>query len=588
MKRNNWIILFYFLLVNHFLAQINTTPCDAQPVCPNSMVTGLPLGNLTFGHTQACSFLSSKPTLFYKANILTSGVFTFRIRPGVDLNGDGWVDPNDPNEIANVDYDWAVWHNVPCSNISRTDAIRISRDVPTPIITGLDVNDNDLCEGPSGGDGVLKGINVNAGDELIIAINYYSNTNGSIPPFQLIVGGVNGGGGNVKFSPMNYNLVDKNGTVKNKFCVGEDIFIKGSGASSSSYIIKVTKYDSSTNTLFPFFNSGFTGTPNQFNLTKGYNGSQFQSASNMTLAIQIENSCRGYDEILKSFTLECCDMNDVEPTFSLSNKNGSLIATSNHVGLYEVYPISVYTGELLPKVFSENVRAFSIPLNDDAPACYYVKYTPINYFSCGGSGRCISQRYCSFKCNDKLCNLSTPQNVSLNPVNNELSWDPIVDAFKYLIEIVANDFDCCGGGLVAAASDTKYITTTNTSEILDLNLYTNNSEIGTPIRCFSYRVYAICPDGTRSNASEKKCFGDPAARGFAPVTTNENIINKNSTDNYTLKVYPNPATAFVTIDLFSIKNTEYTAHVYDNMGKLVKFFSNNKVHGGKSTILWNT
>ncbi|WP_164875621.1 T9SS type B sorting domain-containing protein [Apibacter sp. HY039] len=126
--------------------------------------------------------------------IIKSGnKFTFKIKP----------------EKA-ADYDWAVWKNIDnCENISENLPDRFSANdginsYPTYTSnwdTGLDISKPESLKCQSNGsfnDGLVAALDVNIGDEILLAINLAQSHNG-ISDYLLSFGGDSGGGGNAEF-----------------------------------------------------------------------------------------------------------------------------------------------------------------------------------------------------------------------------------------------------------------------------------------------------------------------------------------------------------------------------------------------------
>ncbi|MFT5822587.1 MAG: hypothetical protein ACI8ZM_003843 [Crocinitomix sp.] len=159
-------------------------------------------------------------------------------------------------------------------------------------------------------------------------------------------------------------------------------------------------------------------------------------------------------------------------------------------------------------------------------------------------------------------NLSCREDIK-DPTQN-LSWDPVVGAVSYEIEYISNDPTCCGG------TDYNFPTTvavTSTSKTFD------NS-------CFSWKVRAICADGSTSPWSVVECScapikhdeGDGPGHGLKSRLDQDGSIS-NASLNIKVTTVPNPAHGFVTITLLDpSRSAELQAPefvIYDMSGREV-------------------
>lgn len=141
------------------------------------------------------------------------------------------------------------------------------------------------------------------------------------------------------------------------------------------------------------------------------------------------------------------------------------------------------------------------------------------------------------------------------------SWDPIPNAVSYEIEIGMNDPDCCAG--VLGMWRRIEISTTATS--------INRPADGT---CFSFRVRAVCPNGTKSPWSSKVCSCGPIGMGGpGPQLSDTQNFNRKESGQFQLVSVPNPATNHVDITLSSwlidMNTSETKMVIYDMSGKVV-------------------
>jgi hypothetical protein len=565
------IIVLMFLAGNALLSQNNTTPCTAQDVaCLDKSITGIPNMANQFGLAPGpsypiCSQISTRPTLFYRVTISVAGMFTFLIRPGTDVNNNGVVD--DPAETAHVDYDWAVWKNTDCQNLTTITPVRLSFDGPPSYVTGLVVPPaNGLCEGSSG-TGLLDGFPVNAGDVLIIAVNFYS-TGGQIPPFQLVIGGTYGGGGNAVYAGILYDLTDGKGNIKTTFCLDEDVFISGFGGKSNTFDIELLP--DVVNTPIASFQVS-PGSVNGFNVTRRFReeyGINFQPGITYRIRLKIKGACGCY-EVTRGFVFECC-VKSADAAFNINITNQVLTGESTVDGehTWEVYKMSPTDGTILSSIATTHGNGLSL----DAPEgpCYFIKHNISN--ACGSN--CASQRFCSFDCAEKECNLQKPKNVIFDPATGHLTWD-LIPGVSYVVQITGNG--CCGINIISAA-DVFTINTDNPEATLDL------PQSGGPYECYNIIVYALCPDGSSSMISDPICYTPSGQRS----SFLSGIAETGQQGSISLKLMPNPAKESVSIILNSIIDTKCYVTILDVSGRIVKQFDPVKTSEGGSVLLLNT
>ncbi|MGM5632101.1 hypothetical protein O2K51_14475, partial [Apibacter raozihei] len=175
-------------------SQKNNHPCLAERLCETkSLNNSYPGLSNSFYIKTICSYTYFSRTIFYKLIIKSGNKFTFKIKP----------------EKA-ADYDWAVWKNIDdCENISKNSPDRFSandgiKSYPTYTSnwdTGLDISKPESLKCQSNGslnDGLVAALDVNIGDEILLAINLAQSQNG-ISDYLLSFGGDSGGGGNADF-----------------------------------------------------------------------------------------------------------------------------------------------------------------------------------------------------------------------------------------------------------------------------------------------------------------------------------------------------------------------------------------------------
>lgn len=159
----------------------NDNPCGYIPICSNEDIYDEPQPHDPIMLTASCVDFTADETLWYYLRIEEGTTFTFTISPDTDN-----------------DYDFMLWQNVADCNLIPVisgvqpgiQATRASYDAPAfgEYETGLMMDEVDLCESAAGGglvEGMVRHLDVQPGDEIIIAI-YKFNSGGG---FTLSFGG---------------------------------------------------------------------------------------------------------------------------------------------------------------------------------------------------------------------------------------------------------------------------------------------------------------------------------------------------------------------------------------------------------------
>lgn len=298
--------------------------------------------------------------------------------------------------------------------------------------------------------------------------------------------------------------------------------------------------------------------------------------------------------------------------FWLSTTPGGLQGYTNTGGthLWEVYSLNNGLTTLLGTF---NTASFSI---SSAAECYLVKHTSHSE-ECGDL--CEAQTICRSSCENAACNLEAPKNLfttSIDGTHVGLNWDPVPGAVGYVVEVYADDPACCqdvrGGGNddgpVFAGNFINATVYTN-SYSLDISRHPNPMYDG-PLSCYSWRVYALCANGTRSPWSYKVCSngaipGGGGGGGNSPlsigrpddqngaVTNNKNksgntTINQSTSLKAVVNVYPNPANEQVNIEIVAMSEMRFNIAVYDSHGKVIRSIQNQQTNNRKAALKLNT
>ena len=674
MKKLYFLFSLFVLFGNTIFSQNNNgDPCTAQRLCPNQAVNGV--GGNNFGVVALCSNLAPRPTLWYTATITGAGEFTFLITP-----------------TAATDYDFAVWLNTNCNNVGTTAPVRLSFDAPPPNVTGLTTTEpiGDICEGAGGGNGLLRGINVVPGDVVLIAVNFYTNA-GVIPPFNLTVGGANGGGGNAQFNccptnpssnftlttncangnfsvtatatdltpginhwwglyessvegstsdadtiwssgnpaqgpsggttvtfngldpnknyyikhgiwldgcftwmetriavpkiKLDFSIKDVNGNPKDVFCIGEDVYLDGSAVNTYGNPYYIDIWDVTGGGLNWLSAQGVNGwapgNPSWVNITNLFENDieqpvVFQPNHVYRVKLAINSPC-GWIESTRDFTYICCESSTdasfglLTNTTSSGDMHVSLMPGNNTGGQIIFEEWCIYDAPNGNSGPYNLISCDQFPVSIILPPgrCYFITHRVRTV--CGEA--CSGQTICNTGCDGGTighdCGEFT-QPTNLNCYLNHgvnLTWNAVPGAVSYMIFIEPFDPECCPHSTELPFS------------LAPIHVDTNSYLLNFDYPCFSWRVVAICEDGTKSAPSEKRCFNNETCGAIILDPTGIPI---------SAKVYPNPAKDNVIITVESIdKSAEFTIDIYDLKGIKIKSFGKNKTTNGKFEIDWS-
>ncbi len=184
------------------------------------------------------------------------------------------------------------------------------------------------------------------------------------------------------------------------------------------------------------------------------------------------------------------------------------------------------------------------------------------------------------------CTISVPTNLNFDASTGMFTWDPVAGASHYFIEVTLNDIRCCPpispeGSASANASKIIYSGTNShkLNFLVDLG--------GQVFRCFSWRVIAVCPNGTRSS-SELKCvsWGPYEGHGFGKTSTPN--TGKGVTEIANVNIFPNPTKGMISFEIVTQKEEVCNVSITDLTGKEIESFTNMRTSNKKLSISWNS
>lgn len=335
-------------------------------------------------------------------------------------------------------------------------------------------------------------------------------------------------------SMPDFTLTDKNGNPASIFCLLDDVILDPGITRTTSYNIKVFQ---GTQLVTSASGSGDIGPYNVSDLMRPVIP-QITPGTVYTVEYEIFTSC-GTFKRTKTFEYECCNETN-DPSFTVMlDQFGLLTATGAGFGIHswEVFSTpSVHTGPYT-SVHQETNPYPTFEFQGIEGKCYHIKhwlFSPCGEF-------CDAQTVCMSTCNLEECILPQPS-AWYNSSNGTINWSPIAGAIKYIVVITTNDPACCftdGTSTSAMASTTQQYVVYGTSYPA--------GQPATPeghlLRCYSYRVYAICPDGTPSPSSQVICFNFPHDGRPSGITS---VVDEALTVSQ-FEIFPNPASGRVTL-----------------------------------------
>lgn len=350
-------------------------------------------------------------------------------------------------------------------------------------------------------------------------------------------------------------LSDQNGHSKTSFCLLEDVILDPGTNRTTSYKIDVFQ---GSQQVAADFGTGDLGHYNLSNLIK-----QNQSVAPgavYTIVYEITTACGTLKDTLE-FEYTCCDESN-DPSFTVMvDQFGRLTAIPAGYGSHswEIFSTpSVHAGPYTSVATFDNSL---LEFQGLEGACFLVKHWL--HSPCGES--CDAQTICMGTCDLEECILPQPV-ISYDASTGLISWLPVPGASKYVVVVTINDPYCCPNDNenVASAGVTLQYETKATS----YSVTTPPRPDWLQMRCYSYKVYAICPDGTPSVSSEIKCFAAPL-NGRYGVTGLTQHLNDGE-DERLFRVYPNPASSEVTIDYYGTELLMANLHLLNSTGNAVR------------------
>lgn len=298
---------------------------------------------------------------------------------------------------------------------------------------------------------------------------------------------------------VDLNLKDQAGNVKSEFCIDEGIFLNPTGIVPSAYKMDLWyKSGTSSYSQIGFSTAYISGSSSGINISSFFANQNiaFQTTGSYKVIVTYTGVC-GPLSAEATFNLICCN-NSPNASFNMSiNTDGHLTGNTalNGHHKWEIYSFSQYNGQIEPAtpvaIINDDHPGFSI--NAQSP-CYYVRHTLNN--GCGIS--CTSKRFCKFGCEEKVCNLSNPE-LTYDANTKMLNWPAVSGAAGYIIQTIK---DGCCSSIISMGNLTNTTVPDNNPYLFDP--YNGGETLGGD--CYSVVVFAKCPDGSLSQASNLICI----------------------------------------------------------------------------------
>ncbi len=400
-----------------------------------------------------------------------------------------------------------------------------------------------------------------------------------------------------------YSLEDVNGTEKNTFCFGEDIYLDGTASSNyDRFFLAVWRRPIGGGSFSYYANYGWTFTSNigirnlsQMFLTGGENpGEVFEPGFEYQLQFAISNppNCIPWIETLSTFTVACCgnylkadfkeEMIDDEGGTSFSlNVFDFINYGPNTIHEWVIFSSPNWTDGPYTLVHETTTTgAGPIQLYDQGEIGLYYFIVHRLITACGTV--CYSQFVegtvldFPFPGLGDICELCGPIDCSLVdglclvPEGEYLyctgfpstgvvfHWNPVQNATQYQVEINLNDPSCCSSGL-----QNTLIYNTNAPFLYLFGGIANS--------CFSWRIGALCNGEGEPIWTEYHCFGGcaaPSDKFGSPATGLARPAAGGSIISVAPQVYPNPANDEINIVL-PVDAKAGLIKVIDQQGKVV-------------------
>ncbi len=396
------------------------------------------------------------------------------------------------------------------------------------------------------------------------------------------------------FAP-DFRFVNENGDDVESYCYGEDVYIM---IDDVDYWIG--RYYMSAESEGVYLGAGWQ---NQVTAGGPWNISQifrdegldpFTPDQIWDFKLAVNHPDCGWVQRVKPFEYICCE---IDAGFSLV---ASDLPDNYRVDVDANFDYTPYGGthEFCLMQWDDNLNDFDVIVCSNDPSTWFgnlpeghrfyithVVTTPCGEFCesidfCSGDGceGAVPQNPCDYVL-PQTCINTPPEGLSCprprlgegNEGQFGVTWDPIPGVGIWQIEIIQADPDCrCE---VPEVSYPEHHQGIYTIDGTNFRIYAGD--------CFSYRIRAFCPEEQMYGPwSDKVCY--PGCEGSEPQPRPRNSLHFSSTE---LKVYPNPFSQEIKIELKQARDEQVDISVFNQIGQVIHNQSF-KDHEGNVNTSW--
>ncbi|WP_299676682.1 trypsin-like serine protease [uncultured Dokdonia sp.] len=378
---------------------------------------------------------------------------------------------------------------------------------------------------------------------------------------------------------VDYHYEDQNGNDKTQFCIGEDVFVNGSATlNTSNYFMDLWIVDSNGDYDWISGAGWISGSPDFVNITELFENDPehpvtFQVGETYSVKLAINDPNCGWVSLQHDFEIiDCCeDFNeadfslgvDFDYNFWIGGYEGYEFLDATHEwyvfsspneegGPYTLENQVTTTGDNAFVLFTDGVfDLYYTVIHKVITDCGEICYAQVQYQKEGKNPEeytnvKAAEIDCSFldeilppKCEE----LTTPTNLQVE--GSTLTWDPVPGAAYYIVSSPTGDVPQIDCRCKLEISIVPITTETNSVVVPE----------GLQSRCFSWRVTAVCEDGTESQPSSPQCF--------SPI--------RSAIENNFVKatVYPNPSRGDMNFEVETTTDTDVTIEIFNLYGTKV-------------------
>ena len=342
------------------------------------------------------------------------------------------------------------------------------------------------------------------------------------------------------YAVADFDFLNSNAVYKDEFCYGEEVFIDGWPSQyETNHWFGISQLDANGNAV-NWCTPSWQGSSinivslNDVVAAAGCNMT-FEPGYTYRVKLAVGNDCTNWDEIVKTFSVVCCDTGPYafEPCFdwtASSSGNDYTFAVTDYEGYDDLdvshdwyvfasddpngpyTPFDHHSGHIFGWSNFQSGTFYTIIHQITTPCgefCCAVQIYVNEDFNRGSSSTtsdcdvCLNDP-CSFidDWSPPACDITAPTGLKCSYNAQDqliLSWNPVAGAVAYKVYITTNDPECCRSGEPGVS-------------LIPVTVQSNSFIPTAPNGCWSWSVEAICPDGTTAKSSSycmnknTKCF----------------------------------------------------------------------------------